>query len=104
MKAILEIGGKQILVEPGTVIRTEKLDQNVGDSFELDQVLCIFGDNRTIVGSPHVNGAKVKFSVKGETKGKKVYMRTYKRRKKYKRTLGHRQNYLELRVEDVIAG
>ncbi len=104
MKAILEIGGKQILVEPGKVVRTEKLSYDVGESFEIDKVLCAFDDDNTHVGSPHVSGAKVKFTVKGDGKGKKIRIRTYKKRKAQKRTMGHRQNYTELKVDEVIAG
>jgi large subunit ribosomal protein L21 len=104
MKAILEIGGKQVLVGPGSVVRTEKLDYKEGDSFEIDKVLCIYSEDKTLIGNPHVNGAKVKFTVKDSVKGKKIYMRTYKRRKQEKRTLGHRQLHSVLRVDDIIAG
>ena len=104
MKAILEIGGKQILVEPGSVFRTEKLDYEVDQTFEIDKVLCTFDGDKTKIGSPHVDGAKVKFTVKSGGKGKKLYIRTYKKRKAEKHTMGHRQLYTELRVDEIIAG
>lgn len=104
MKAILEIGGKQVLVGPGSVIRTEKLDYKVGDSFEIDKILCVYTEDKTLIGNPHVNGAKVKFTVKDSVKGSKIYIRTYKRRKAQKRTLGHRQLHTVLKVDDIIAG
>ena len=101
MKAIVEIGGKQILVDKGQVFRTEKLEYKVGDSFETKQVLCVFSDDKILVGTPLVKGAKVKMTVKGEGKGRKILVRTYKRRKAQKRTLGHRQQYTELQVDKV---
>ena len=104
MKAIFEIGGKQIVVESGSVFRTEKLNYDIGESFEIDKVLCTFDDENTNIGAPHVDGAKVKLTVKSEGKGKKIKIRTYKRRKAQKRTLGHRQMYTELKVDEVIAG
>ena len=104
MKAILEIGGKQVLVGPGSVVRTEKLDYKEGDSFEIDKVLCLYSEEKTLLGNPHVKGAKVKFTVKDSIKGTKIYIRTYKRRKAEKRTLGHRQLHTVLKVDDIIAG
>jgi large subunit ribosomal protein L21 len=104
MKAILEIGGKQVLVGPGSVVRTEKLDYKEGDSFEIDKVLCVYSEEKTLLGKPHVNGAKVKFTVKDSIKGRKILIRTYKRRKAEKRTLGHRQLHTVLKVDDIIAG
>jgi large subunit ribosomal protein L21 len=103
MNAIIEIGGKQILVNEGKVFRTEKLDYKVGETFESDKVLCVFDDSKVLIGTPHVGGAKVRMTVRGEGKGKKIRISTYKRRKKYIRTLGHRQFYTELKVEEVIA-
>lgn len=104
MKAIFKIGGKQIVVEPGSVFRTEKLGYEIGESFEIDKVLCTFDDENTNIGAPHVDGAKVKLTVKSVGKGRKIKIRTYKRRKAQKRTLGHRQIYTELKVDEVIAG
>ena len=104
MKAILKLGGKQVLVESGKVFRTEKLDYEVDQTFEIDEVLCTFDGDKTQIGSPHIDGAKVKFTVKSDGKGKKLYIRTYKRRKAQKRTMGHRQQYTELRVDEIIAG
>jgi len=104
MKAILEIGGKQVLVEPGVKIRTEEIpDKEIGDQFEIEEVLCIYGNGKTQIGTPHVKGAKVKFTVTGRGRGTKIDIRTYKRRKAYKRTKGHRQNYIELKVDEIIA-
>jgi len=105
MKAILEIGGKQVLVEPGVKILTELIpEKTVGDQFEIEQVLCVYGDGKTLVGTPHVKGAKVKCTVTGTNRGPKIQIRTYKRRNAFKRTKGHRQNYIELKIDDIITG
>lgn len=104
MKAILEIGGKQVLVEPGKKFMAELIpDKVVGDHLEFDQVLCVYGDGKILVGTPHVKGAKVKFTIIREARGPKIHIRTYKRRSSSKRTKGHRQDYFELKVDDIIA-
>jgi len=105
MKAILEIGGKQFLVEPGVKIRSEEIpDKNIGDQFEVEEILCVFGNGKTLVGTPHVKGARVKFTVTGRGRGPKIDIRTYKKRNAYQRTMGHRQNFIELKVDEIIAG
>jgi large subunit ribosomal protein L21 len=105
MKAILEIGGKQVLVEPGVKILTELIpEKTIGDQIEIEQVLCVYGDGKTMVGTPHVKGAKVKCTIIGAVRGPKIEIRTYKRRNASKRTKGHRQDYIELKIDDVIAG
>ena len=105
MKAILEIGGKQVLVEPGVKILTELIpDKSVGDQFEIDTILCVYDEGKTIVGTPHVKGAKVKCTVTASGRGPKIDIRTYKRRNAFKRTKGHRQGYFELKIDEVIAG
>lgn len=104
MKAILEIGGKQVLIEPGVRIRTEEMpEKEIGESFEVNEVLCVYDDNKTMVGTPHVDGAKVKFTVTGRGRSPKIDIRIYKRRNAYQRAKGHRQNYIELKVDEIIA-
>ncbi|MBO4288506.1 MAG: 50S ribosomal protein L21 [Lachnospiraceae bacterium] len=101
MYAIIATGGKQYKVAEGDVIRVEKLGVEAGASYEFDQVLAIGGDEMT-VGTPVVEGAKVKATVIGDGKGKKVIVYKYKPKSGYHKKNGHRQQYTELKIEEIV--
>lgn len=97
MYAIIRTGGKQYRVEPGEVLRVEKLDQKLGTAFEISDVLLVGGDG-THVGSPLVSGAKVGMVITQHAKYPKIMVFKKKRRKGYRRLKGHRQPFTELFV------
>lgn len=101
MYAIIETGGKQVRVEPGTKIRVEKLKAEVGENFQFDNVLLVAGDNETLVGTPHVESMPVIGKVLDHGRGDKIRVIKMKRRKNYRRTQGHRQGYTELRIVSI---
>lgn len=89
--AVLETGGKQTLVKVGDTIEIEKLSVNEGDEIALDTV-CAVSDGTTLkVGTPYVEGAKVTLAIDAVKRGEKVINFKRKRRKGYRRTVGHRQ-------------
>ena len=89
--AVLETGGKQVLVKAGDTIEIEKLSTEPGQDVVLDTV-CAVSDGTTLkVGTPYVEGAKVTLTVDDVKRGKKVINFKRKRRKCYRRTVGHRQ-------------
>ena len=89
--AVLETGGKQVLVKAGDKIEIEKLDVEPGQEAVLDTV-CAVSDGATLkVGAPYVEGAKVTLSVDGVKRGAKVINFKMKRRKGERRKVGHRQ-------------
>ena len=92
--AVLETGGKQTLVKVGDTIEIEKLSVNEGDEIALDTV-CAVSDGTTLkVGTPYVEGAKVTLAIVAPKKlGPKTINFKAKRRKGYRRTVGHRQGY-----------
>ena len=102
MYALVEIKGKQYKAEKGAVLVVDKFDKEAGDKVEFDSVLLISGEGEPKVGSPYVEGAKVTAVVKSNVKDKKVVVFKFKRRKSYRRTQGHRQNYTLLTVEDIL--
>jgi large subunit ribosomal protein L21 len=105
--AIIDIGGAQQRVSPGDLIRVNKLgaaSARQGETLKLDRVLMVRGESGTRVGSPLVEGASVVATVMGEMKGKKVLIFKKKKRKQYRRTKGHRQQYTTLRIEEISAG
>ncbi|MGA2270551.1 MAG: 50S ribosomal protein L21 [Bryobacteraceae bacterium] len=94
MHAIIETGGKQYRVAPGDVIRVEKLAGNVGDEVELP-VKAGFEDSGELVP-----GGVVKATIIGNGRGDKVLVFKFKRKKQYKKTIGHRQSFTEVKVGD----
>ena len=97
MHAIIETGGKQYRVQPGDVIRVEKLSGDVGSEIEIP-VKAAFRE-----GGELVSGATVKATILGEGRGDKIIVFKFKRKKQYKKTIGHRQSYTQVRVGDIVA-
>ena len=105
--AVIEIGGAQQRVSPGDMIRVNRLaagQTKLGESLAFDRVLMVRTEGAVKVGSPLVAGAAVKATVLGDVKGKKVLVFKKKRRKQYRRTRGHRQQYTTLRIDEIQAG
>jgi large subunit ribosomal protein L21 len=92
MHAIIETGGKQYRVAPGDTLRVEKLDGDVGSEIELP-VKAAFNDAGELV-----NVAPVKATITGNGRGEKILVFKFKRKKQYKKTIGHRQSYTEVKV------
>ena len=102
MHAIIKTGGKQYRVAPGDVIRVEKLPFDVGSSLEFPTVLAVFKDGEMLTES-QLGAAKVVATITGADRSKKVIVFKFKRKKQYRRTIGHRQHFTELRVTEIIA-
>jgi len=105
MYAVFASGGKQHRVQVGTLIDIEKLDAPVGETVTLSEVLAI-GDNRgnVQVGTPYLENTAVIGEVIQQGRGKKLIVFKSKRRKGYKRKLGHRQSFTRLRVKEIQDG
>jgi large subunit ribosomal protein L21 len=97
MHAIIETGGKQYRVAPGDVIRVEKLAGDVGSEIELPVKLA-FEDSGELVP-----GGALKATIVGNGRGDKVIVFKFKRKKQYKKTIGHRQSFTEVKVGDIVA-
>ncbi|MGM0431335.1 MAG: 50S ribosomal protein L21 [Spirochaetota bacterium] len=103
MYALVEIKGKQYKAQEGALLTVDKIDQEPGKELEFDSVLMVADGDKTKVGSPYVKGAKVTATLDEQTKGKKVVVLKFKRRKGYKRKQGHRQQYSKLLVTQIKA-
>ena len=101
MYAVIETGGKQYKVSPGEIISVEKLAGEKGANIEFDRVHLVVKEGEVASGEKLAD-AKVRGTIVGEEKGKKVIVFKYKRRKNYKRKIGHRQNYTNVRVDEII--
>ncbi len=100
--AIVETGGKQYRVEPGSKLRVETLKAEPGSTIELTNVLAIASDGEVSLGTPAVENARVVAEVLGHGKGKKIIIFKYKAKTRYRRKNGHRQGYTELKVKDIL--
>ena len=103
MYAVVATGGKQYRVEEGETIRIEKLTGQVGDQVAFDQVLMIGDGENVRIGQPVVEGATVKASIVEQGKNKKILVFKYKRRKRYRRKQGHRQQFTAVKVNAIEA-
>jgi large subunit ribosomal protein L21 len=103
MNAIIETGGKQFRVAPGDVLRVPKLEAEPGAEIALGKVLAVFPDSGELVSGAAAGTAVVNATVSGHDKGDKILVFKFKRKKQYKRTQGHRQDYTEVRIRDIVA-
>jgi len=104
MYALVEIKGKQFKAQKGALLKIDKIDQIKGESVDFDQVLLLNDDSGVKVGTPYVKDAAVKVTVEEHGKNRKVMVKKFKKRKNYRRTQGHRQQYTLVRVDDIVTG
>jgi len=103
--AVVEHGGKQYRVSPGDVLLVERTvpDLKTGDELRFDRVMMVSQNDAVTLGKPIVEGASVLSQIVDAERGKKIIVFKKKRRKGYKRTQGHRQDYYRVRVEAIEA-
>lgn len=103
MYAIFQLSGFQYRAEEGAVLQVPLQDGKEGDKIEIPEVLLVQKDDETQIGTPFVDGAKIEAEVVGHGKGDKVLIYKYKRRTKYRRTQGHRQDFTEVKINKIVA-
>lgn len=105
MYAVIQTGGKQYRVEPGKTVVVEKLTGDAGAQVVFDQVLLVSsGDGGNVtVGKPTVAGAKVTGEIVEQTRGDKLVVFKFRRRKNYVRRNGHRQDVTVVKVAEIQA-
>jgi large subunit ribosomal protein L21 len=103
MHAIIETGGKQFRVAPGDLLRVPKLNAEPGAEVALGKVLAVFNDGGELTIGDKLGDARVNATIAAHDRGDKVLVFKFKRKKQYKRTQGHRQDYTEVRIRDIVA-
>jgi large subunit ribosomal protein L21 len=101
MYAVIKTGGKQYKVSAGEKLKVESISAEVGSEIVLDQVLMVADGERVTTGTPLVSGATVKATVVSHGRGEKIKIFKLNRRKHYRKTLGHRQNYTEIQINGI---
>lgn len=103
MYVIVDIQGQQMKVEKGQKLFVHRINADQGSEVEFDKVLLVDNDGNVKVGAPTIEGAKVVLEVGSQVKGDKVLIFHKKRRKGYRKLNGHRQQFTEVTVKDIIA-
>jgi large subunit ribosomal protein L21 len=101
MYAVIKTGGKQYRVVAGEKLKIEQIPADIGSEIVLDQVLMVADGEAVTVGAPLVAGATVKATVLSQGRAKKVIIFKMRRRKHYRKTQGHRQNFTEIRIDQI---
>ena len=99
--AVFKTGGKQYRVKPGDILDVEKLPLEVDSAAEFENVLAVSDGGEVVFGSPYVAGAKVLAQVQSQYQDRKIVVFKYKRKTRYRRKKGHRQEYTRLLVKDI---
>jgi large subunit ribosomal protein L21 len=102
--AVLETGGKQYRVSPGDLLRVERLEGEPGSPVRFDRVLLVAEEDLVTIGTPTVAGASVAGEVVRQGRARKIIVFKFKRRKKYRRTQGHRQAETTVRITAISKG
>jgi large subunit ribosomal protein L21 len=101
--AIIQTGGRQVKVGPGSVVTVDRVEAEVGKEITFDQVLFLEKEGgEMLAGAPFVANAKVVGVVDGESRGPKIRVFKKKRRKGFRKTRGHRSTYTVIRVKDIL--
>ncbi len=101
MYAIIKTGGKQYRVEKDDIIDIELLDSVADNKIEFKEVVFFSNGEDAQIGTPHLANCVVSGELLGETKGPKEIAYKYKKRKNYRRKVGHRQKYMRVKITDI---
>jgi large subunit ribosomal protein L21 len=102
--AVIRTGGKQYTVREGATLKVEKLAGEPGDSLDLGEVLMVADGDSVTVGTPTVSGARVVAEIVEHGKGDKIIVFKYKPKIRYRKKTGHRQQYTQLAVKQIVTG
>ena len=103
MYAVIKAGGKQYRVASGEKLKIESVVAEVGSEIVLDQVLMVADGDKVTLGTPTLSGASVKAKVISHGRADKVHIFKMRRRKHYRKSQGHRQNYTEIEILGIAA-
>ena len=99
MYAVIRTGGKQYRVAPGDTLKVETLAYE-NSAIEFSDVLAVSAEEGKF--EQELTGAKVLAEVVGEGRGAKILVFHFKRKKQYKKMQGHRQNFVEVKINEIV--
>ena len=103
MYAIVKSGGKQYRIQEGDVLRVEKRPGDVGSSISFDEILMFSDGENAKIGEPFLENISVQGHIVEQGKAKKIIVFKYKRRKRYRRKQGHRQQFTAIKIDSIEA-
>lgn len=102
MYAVIETGGKQYRVAPGETVDVDTIAGEPGTEVTFDRVLAVSNDANELNAGEAVSSARVRGTIAAHGRGDKVLVFKFKRKKQYKRTIGHRQNYTRVQIQEIL--
>lgn len=96
--AVIKTGGKQYKVAPGDVIEVDKVSGSADSQIVFGQVLLVVSDEKVQIGTPHVPNASVKGKIIEQKKGEKMYVRKFKSKVRYRKTIGFRSQLTKVQI------
>ena len=102
MYAVIETGGKQYRVAPGDRLEVETVSGEAGTEIDLGRVLAVVGDDQQLLTGDRIASARVTAKIDGHGRADKVIVFKFKRKKQYKRTIGHRQNHTSVTINEIL--
>ena len=103
MYAIFKTGGKQYRATTGDILKVEKIEAEKGATVELDQVLMVGEGEDVKIGAPYLEGGKVTATVVDHGRREKIKVIKFKRRKNYRKQMGHRQYFTQIEITGIDA-
>lgn len=105
MFAVVESGSKQYRVQPGQLIKVDRLEGDENEEVRLEKVLMVSDDAGAVtIGTPVVSGAAIRATIVAQGKGEKIRVFKYKSKKRYRKTMGHRSLITTLKIEEILQG
>lgn len=101
MYVIVQTGGTQVRMSPEETVKVPRLEGEPGARITFETVLMCRDGDTLFLGKPFVEGATVQASILSQERGPKIRASKFKRRKKYRRRWGHRQDYTVLKIEEL---
>ena len=102
MYAVFRVSGFQYRAEEGAVVRVPLQKAATGDKIDINEIMLVKGDSDAHIGTPLVDGAKIEAEVVETGKADKVRIYKYKRRTKYRRRQGHRQDFTDIKINKIV--
>jgi large subunit ribosomal protein L21 len=103
MYAVFKTGGKQYRATTGDILKIEKIEAEKGATVELDQVLMVGEGEDVKIGAPYLEGGKVTATVVDHGRREKIKVIKFKRRKNYRKQMGHRQYFTQIEITGIDA-
>lgn len=99
--AVIETGGKQYKVSPGTILEVERLNDQKDSNVMFDKVLLYVDGENVQVGMPYLSGVNIKATIIEDMRGEKIRVSKFKAKSHFKKTIGHRQSLTQIKIDDI---